>query len=317
MVTHSVCNPETNIIHCDQLTKVYKKYWPVRRFLCALKNVSLSVQAGRIVGLIGPNGAGKTTLLNLIAGLTTPTKGSVTVCGCRAKSKKAHAGLGYMPETPALLGRYSARDVLKYHGGLLGLSWRENRREVGRVLQTVELERDAHRACAGFSLGMKQRLSLGIAIMNKPRVLLLDEPSNGLDPIGIIQLRELLKQWSESGTTIIISSHRLDELTKVTSNFVFLHHGQTVSIEEDANENLRRKLFVGVISNGRNIAQQISSEYDIADASDSEIIVDVDSQDIVPDVIGKLVNIGARITHVIPNKEGIEDTFVRLHNERE
>jgi ABC-2 type transport system ATP-binding protein len=308
-------NNEDGIISCDQLAKAYKKYWPVRRRLWALKNVSLSVKTGQIVGLIGPNGAGKTTLLNLIAGLTNPTEGSVKVCGHSAKSKEAHRHLGYMPESPAFQGRYNARAVLHYHGGLLGLRRRDIRLETDRVLRTIELEHDANRACAGFSQGMKQRLALGIAILNNPDVLLLDEPSNGLDPIGIIQLRDLLKQLGDAGTTIIISSHRLDELTKITSNFIFLHRGKTVSFEERMHADQGVKLHIVVISNGHEIARRISPEYQIADTTENEVIIEADSEDIMPEVICKMVNVGARITHAAVHRESIEDVFVRLHGE--
>ena len=188
-------NKQTAVVKCKQLTKVYKSLWIGHsKAVCALKNISLSVNKGQIVGLIGPNGAGKTTLLNMIAGLIFPTEGCLTVCGHPARSIKARYSLGYMPEHPSFLGRYSARAVLKYHGALLGLSRKAISLQTDKSIQRLQLQEFANRPCSGFSQGMKQRLALAIALMNDPRVLLLDEPSTGLDPIGIIQLRDLLKQ---------------------------------------------------------------------------------------------------------------------------
>ena len=188
-------NKQSAVIECKQLTKVYKGLLTGRsKAVCALKNISLSVNKGQIVGLIGPNGAGKSTFLNLMAGLIFPTKGCVTVCGYHARSTKARSGLGYMPEYPAFLGRYSARAVLRYHGSLLGLSQKAISLQADKSIQQLQMQEFIDRPCSDFSQGMKQRLALAVALMNDPQVLLLDEPSNGLDPVGIIQLRDVLKQ---------------------------------------------------------------------------------------------------------------------------
>ncbi len=173
-------------IECKQLTKIYKSLWvPRSQQVCALRDVSLSVSPGQIVGLIGPNGAGKTTLLNLIAGLLLPTKGTISLCGHPARSLESRQSLGYMPESPAFLSAYSARNVLRYHGALCGLPRRECFERVDGLLRQLELQDAAHRPCRGFSQGMWQRLALGIALVGNPRVVLLDEPSNGLDPSGV------------------------------------------------------------------------------------------------------------------------------------
>ena len=218
------------VIECKQLTKLYKSLWTDRsKAVCALRDVSLSVSEGQIVGLIGPNGAGKTTLLNLIAVLILPNQGRISICTHPARSIEARRRLGYMPEFSAFQNRYSARAVLQYHGGLMGLSRSEISAEVDRLIHELKLQEFVNRPCSGFSQGMKQRLALAIALMNNPDVLLLDEPSNGLDPVGVIELRKLLKQLCESGITILISSHRLGELEKLTSNYIFLYRGQIVS----------------------------------------------------------------------------------------
>lgn len=305
------------VIECEQLTKVYSSVWTDRsKAVCALRDVSLSVSKGQIVGLIGPNGAGKTTLLNLIAGLILPNEGRISICTYPARSIEARRRLGYMPEYPALQNRYSARAVLRYHAGLMGLSRSEIDDEVDRLIPELKLEEFANRPCSGFSQGMRQRLALAIALMKNPDVLLLDEPSNGLDPVGIIELRNLLKQLRESGTTIVISSHRLGELEKMTSNYIFLYRGQIVSFGDRIASGHIGRLRVELLSDGRRIAGRILSPAKVLNASDTEIVIAVSETKEVPALIRKLVEGGAEITGVALQTENIEDVFLRLYNEK-
>jgi ABC-type multidrug transport system ATPase subunit len=308
--------PQAAVVECGGLTKVYRKLLARRaRDVCALRQVSLSVRKGQIVGLIGPNGAGKSTLLNLIAGLILPTEGTVTVCGHPARSVKARDGLGYMPEHPAFLGGYSARATLRYHGALLGLSRPAIAAQVDKSVQQLQMQDFIDRPCSDFSQGMKQRLALAVAIMNDPQLLLLDEPSNGLDPVGIIQLRDLLKQLCEAGTTIIISSHRLGELEKLTSDYLFMHRGRIVSFADRPAPGQAGCLRIGVTSDGRRLAQTLLPADRVLDASDTELLLNVSDPAEVPDLIASLAQGGARITSVFLHKADIEEIFLRLCQE--
>ena len=309
--------PQKAVVECEQLTKVYRSVWTGRsKAVCALKDVSLSVYRGQIVGLIGPNGAGKTTLLNLIAGLILPNEGRISICAHPVRSIEARGRLGYMPEYPAFQNRYSARAVLHYHGGLMGLPRPRIATEVDRLIHELKLNEYADRPCAGFSQGMKQRLALAIALMNNPEVLLLDEPSNGLDPVGIIELRNLLKQLRQSGITIVISSHRLGELEKLTSNYIFLYRGQIVSFGDKITSGQTGRLRVELISDGHLIAEKIPSSTQVLNASESELVLAINDTKEVPAVVRTLVESGAEITGVTLQTENIEDVFLRLYNER-
>ena len=308
---------QNTVVECEQLTKVYSSVWTGRsKAVCALKNVSLSVSRGQIVGLIGPNGAGKTTLLNLIAGLILPNQGRISICAHPVRSIEARRRLGYMPEYPAFQNRYSARAVLQYHGGLMGLSRSEIADEADRLIHELKLQEFVNRACSGFSQGMKQRLALAIALMKNPAVLLLDEPSNGLDPVGIIELRNVLKQLRESGTTIVISSHRLGELEKLTSNYIFLYRGQIVSFGDKITSGQTGRLRVELVSDGSRIAERIPSPTEILSASDTELVIAVGDSKEVPAIVRELVESGADIVGVTVQTENIEDVFLRLYNER-
>lgn len=310
-------NKQTTVIECKQLTKVYKGQLVGRsKAVCALKNISLSVSKGQIIGLIGPNGSGKTTFLNLMAGLIFPTKGCITVCGYPARSIEARSGLGYMPEYPAFLGRYSARAVLRYHGALLGLSQKAISLRTDKSSQQLQMQEFIDRPCSDFSQGMKQRLALAVALMNDPQVLLLDEPSNGLDPVGIIQLRDMLKQLRDSGAAIVISSHRLGELEKLTSDYVFLYRGEVISLGDRIVAGQAGRLRVELVSNGNDIAEKLLSPSKILGVSDTKLEIAVSNLEEVPDIVSNLAKGGARITSVLLQRENIEDVFLRLYNER-
>jgi len=305
------------VVECTRLTKTYQKLLPgSKKAVCALRDVSLSVHKGQIIGLIGPNGAGKSTLLNLIAGLILPTEGHVTVCGHRARSVQARRGLGYMPEHSIFIGGYSAKATLRYHAALLGLSRGAISSQVDESIEQLRMQEFAHRPCSDFSQGMKQRLALAIAIMNQPQVLLLDEPSNGLDPIGIVQLRDLLKQLRDSGTTIIISSHRLGELEKLTGDYLFMHRGQVISFGDKIMASQAGKLCVELVSGGNEIAQKLLPASKVLSASDTELMIGLSDPQEVPDIVCDLARGGARITGVLMQSENIEEVFLRLCNER-
>lgn len=304
------------IVQSQGLTKVFRRLLAGGdKAVYALRDVSLSVHAGQIVGLIGPNGAGKSTLLNLIAGLIVPTEGRVTVCGHRARSVAARRYLGFMPEHPVFPGLYTARAVLRYHGALLGLSRSAIAGQLDRAVQQLQMQEFIDRPASDFSQGMKQRLALAIAMMGDPQLLLLDEPSNGLDPVGIVQLRDLLKQLRDAGAAVVISSHRLGELEKLTSDYLFMHRGRIVSIAEKLAASQAGQLRVELVSNGVDIAERLLPASKVLSVTDKELIIAVADPDEVPELVSDLAKGGARMMSVLLQRDNIEDLFLRLCNE--
>ncbi len=304
------------VVECTGLTKVFRRpFADLDKAVYALREVSLSVHQGQIVGLIGPNGVGKSTLLNLIAGLILPTKGRVTICGHPARSVGARRYLGFMPEHPVFPGLYTARAVLRYHAALLGLSGKAVSRQVEQSIEQLQMKEFANRPATDFSQGMKQRLALAIAMMSDPQLLLLDEPSNGLDPIGIVELRDLLRQLRGSGTSVVISSHRLGELEKLTSDYIFMHQGRIVRFGDELAASQAGQLHVGVVSDGEAVVQSALPASKVLKASDKELTVAIGDPDEVPDIVSDLVTNGARITSVVLKRENIEDVFLRLCGE--
>ncbi len=191
------------MLETNALTKTFKGQ-------AAVDHVSLHVPEGSVYGLLGPNGAGKSTLLKMVCGMLRPTSGSIAFAG-RPWTRADLDGIGALIETPPLYDNLTARENLRVRTTLLGVP--ESR--IDEALATVELAHTGSKRAGQFSLGMKQRLGIALALVGSPRLLILDEPTNGLDPVGIQELRALIRSFPERGITVVLSSHILNEVEHV------------------------------------------------------------------------------------------------------
>lgn len=209
------------ILATKNLTKNYNK-------TSALQNVNLELKQGEIYGLVGKNGAGKTTLLRILSGQAFPTEGSVSIFGMTSESdlNRERKRIGSIIETPSFYANMTAEQNLEYYRIQRGIPGKSCVKE---ALAEVGLLNTGKKKYKGFSLGMKQRLGLALALMNQPEILLLDEPINGLDPFGIVEIRNLLiKLNQEKNITILISSHILSELSNLVTYYGFIDKGVLV-----------------------------------------------------------------------------------------
>lgn len=223
---------EKEILRISGLTKRYQKK-------AALDHVSISIKQGQIYGLVGNNGAGKTTLMRMITGTACWEEGSLVLFGVEQSEKmgRERKRLGSLLETPAFFENMSGRQNLEYYRIQLGIP---GKKCVEDLLLQMGLGDAAEKKVKGYSLGMKQRLGIALALLNHPDFLILDEPINGLDPRGIIEIRNiLLKLSEEKGVTILISSHILAELTNLATHFCFMDRGKV--LEEISKEELEEK----------------------------------------------------------------------------
>ncbi|MFW9334785.1 lantibiotic protection ABC transporter ATP-binding protein [Paenibacillus polymyxa] len=179
----------------------------------AVNNVTLSIQENSVYGLLGPNGAGKSTTLKMLTGMLRPTAGEILFQG-KPWSRKDLAQIGALIEAPPLYENLTARENLKVRTTLLGLP--DSR--IDEVLNIVDLTHTGKKRSGQFSMGMKQRLGIAIALLNHPKLLILDEPTNGLDPIGIQEQRELIRSFPKHGITVILSSHILSEVEQIVDH---------------------------------------------------------------------------------------------------
>lgn len=211
------------LIRLEGVTKRYGR-------VTALDNLSLEVPEGTVCGLLGPNGSGKTTAIRILLGLTRLNGGRAELLGCKPGGpgfRQAVSLTGSLIEGPALYGRATARQNMKIQAATLGLSNVDA--EIRRLLDLVGLSDRADSRAHGFSLGMKQRLGLAIALMGGPRLVILDEPTNGLDPSGIVEIRELIKRLPESGSTVMVSSHLLSEVQLMCDRATIIKDGKLIA----------------------------------------------------------------------------------------
>jgi ABC-2 type transport system ATP-binding protein len=222
------------ILQTKNLCKVFQKQR-------AVNNVSISIQKNSVYGLLGPNGAGKSTTLKMITGMLHKTSGEILFEG-HPWGRNDLNDIGALIESPPLYENLSARENL-----LLGLP--DSR--IGEVLQTVDLTNTGKKRAGQFSMGMKQRLGIAIALLNHPKLLILDEPTNGLDPIGIQELRGLIRSFPEKGITVILSSHILSEVELIADHIGIISNG-ILGYEAQINpgENLE-SLFMEVVSKSK------------------------------------------------------------------
>ena len=192
-----------------------------------LKSINININEGEIYGLLGRNGAGKTTIMKIILGLTKPTKGKVILLGSDTstdKGKEVLKNVGCIIESPGFYSNLTATENLMIFAKLRG----DSENSVKEALKLVNLPYNDKKLFGKYSLGMKQRLAIANAIMHKPKVLILDEPINGLDPIGIAEVRDLIKSLKENGTTILISSHILPELENLADRIGIINDGNLI-----------------------------------------------------------------------------------------
>ena len=208
----------------------------------AVNNISLNIKKNSVYGLLGPNGAGKSTTLKMITGILKPTSGSIEFDGHLWKRNDLEH-IGALIEMPPLYENLTAYENLKVRTALLGL----DDARINEVLQIVQLTNTGKKRAGQFSLGMKQRLGIANALLNHPKLLILDEPTNGLDPVGIEELRELIRSFPAKGITVILSSHILSEVQQ-TADHIGIIAGGILGYEGklNANENLEQ-LFMDVV----------------------------------------------------------------------
>ncbi len=227
------------MLETKDVTKKFKTQYAVNK-------VSLRVPKNAVYGLLGPNGAGKSTLLKMVTGILKPADGKIFIDG-RPWSRKEMEQIGALIETPPLYNNLTARENLKVRTLLLNLP--DTR--IDEVLKRVDLTETGSKRAGQFSLGMKQRLGIAIALLNHPKLLILDEPTNGLDPFGIQEMRRLIREFADSGMTVIVSSHILSEVEQVADYIGIIADGVLGYQGEMKEGDHLEELFVNVVAKQR------------------------------------------------------------------
>ena len=213
------------VIETRNLSKIYRDFWG-RKKVHALKSLDIEVRPGEIFGLLGPNGSGKSTTIKLILGLLFPTSGRVLVFDQDASETKKNGRIGYLPEESYLYKFLTADETLDFYGRLFDMSGAERKQRVAELINLVGLQGAKHRQLREYSKGMTRRVGLAQALINNPDLILLDEPTTGLDPIGTREMKDLILALRDQGKTILLCSHQLADVQDVCDRVAILHQGE-------------------------------------------------------------------------------------------
>lgn len=296
------------ILRTDKLSKKYKQDY-------AIENINVTIKKGEIYGFIGQNGAGKSTMLRLVTGLTFPTSGSIELFGNNNPKDfpELQKRMGAIIENPALFLNMTARENLEVQRLQKGIPGKDC---IDKTLELVGLTDTGKKKTKNFSLGMKQRLGLAIALLSDPEFIILDEPTNGLDPMGIVELRELIKKLNrEKGLTVLISSHILSELHQLATKFGIIHKGKLVEelsskeLDEKCKQHLRIK--VDDPARGATVLEKhlFTTDFEVMEDGMIKLYRHFDD---VRKVSRALTNNGLVIEHLSQTGDSLESYFSKL-----
>ncbi len=300
-------SPTTSVISVESLTFGYTSKIPI------LKQLNLNVPPKSIYGFLGANGAGKSTTIRSILGLLKPQSGDIRIFGKEVRPNRLEIfqKVGSLIESPSFYKHLSAYDNLKISCKYLNLPFSR----IDEVLELVNLSKHSNRISKEYSTGMKQRLGLAMALLSDPDLLILDEPTNGLDPTGIIEFRNILTHLNELGKTIFLSSHLLSEIEKIASqvgiikNGVMLFQGTIEELEKFRKSGLQVNI---VSSDAMKASEILGSRFENKIVGTDSIEVALEDRESLPDIIEEFVKKGIRLYEVSYQKDDLEKLFINL-----
>lgn len=293
------------VIVTEQLVKEFGR-------IQALKGVSLRVERGEIFGLLGQNGAGKTTLIKILLGILSPTRGSASLLDEPVGKVPVRARVGYLPEDHRFPDYHTAASLLQFYGTLVGMPQSRIRARSEEVLEMVGLVGRKDYKIRTYSKGMKQRLGIAQAILHEPEIVFLDEPTDGVDPVGRREIRAMMADLKKKGTTIFLNSHLLGEVEMICDRVAILQQGEVVQMGDIPTLTQQR----GSYSIGLAPGQELPVEevrglgYHARREGDRWEVTLRDGQDIDP-VVGLLVGRGLHLRHLTEKRQTLEDLFVQ------
>jgi ABC-2 type transport system ATP-binding protein len=293
------------VIETINLSKNYKR-------IQALRGVSIVVKKGEIYGLLGQNGAGKTTLIKVLLGIISGWQGEAQLLGKAAGRADVRARVGYLPEDHHFPDYHSSYSLLDFYCQLLGVSGSGRRRRIPEMLELVGLKGRMHYKIRTYSKGMKQRMGIAQAIVHNPEVVFLDEPTDGVDPIGRREIREIMLRLKERGVTIFLNSHLLSEVEQICDRVAILQKGQVIREGSIAELTRQRGLFQLGLALGQLLPREELAKigFDAQSRGDLWEIGLQDGQSIDP-VVDLLRSRGLSIRHLVEKRQTLEELFMK------
>ena len=299
-------------VEIDGLTKDYPVGSFARKTKRALDHLTLTIGEGEIFGLIGPNGAGKTTTLKLLMGLIFPTEGHAQILGKPLGDLSMKAEIGYLPEHPYFYDYLTGRELLDYFGHLFGMSGDERRQRSQELLRRVDLTAAADLQLRKYSKGMTQRLGVAQALLNRPRVVFLDEPMSGLDPMGRRDMTLLIRELNQEGATVLFCSHILPDVEALCDRVAILNQGRQVKAGR-LSEILDLSLTIEVVLDkvSEDLERKLSRMSKRLQRLGKGVKLELENDEILGNVLGLVQTNGARLVSVHPVRQTLEEYFVR------
>ncbi len=303
-------------VETKDLTKIYSSSFGKKK-VQALVDFNLDVESGLIFGLLGPNGAGKTTFIKLLLGITFPTAGSAKILGEQVSNYQVKKKIGYLPENHKYPPYLKGGEVLEYFGKLGGVNGAELNRKMDELLALVKLTQWKKTKVKAYSKGMMQRLGLAQALINDPELIFLDEPTDGVDPIGRKEIRDILLELKGQGKTIFLNSHLLSEVELITDRVGILNKGKLLREGTVKELTEKKEEYKVAIEDNDDALKEISSNNSFTKISNGTYSVKVTDINELNKIIDDLRNRKILIKEILPMKSTLEEMFISLINEEE
>lgn len=292
-------------IETKDLTKTYRARF--REKANVVDHLNLTVEEGEIFGFLGPNGAGKTTTIKMLLGIIYPTSGTATVLGKEVGDMEVHRMISYLPEKPYYYEHMTGMEVLQFYSALFGI---RDKAKCQALLEKVNLAGDAYKTISQYSKGMQQRIGLAQSLLNDPRLLFLDEPTGGLDPIAHIEIRDLILQFRDEGKTCFISSHELSDVERICDRVAIINNGKLAALGRLDDLLAGGRVEITADINDEAFAASLHSADNIVSYRSGRLIVDVPDNSDLNALIDAIRTKGGQIHSVIPRRKRLEDLFV-------
>ncbi len=304
-----------NVIETNGLSKIYSSFG--KKEVQALNSLSLNITEGSIFGLLGPNGAGKTTLIKILLGITFPTNGSARILNEDISNYKIKSKVGYLPENHKYPSYLTGGNVLKFFGRLGGMDGNSLNKKIDELLEMMNLTKWKKSKVKTYSKGMMQRLGLAQALLNDPDLIFLDEPTDGVDPIGRKEIRDILIELKNRSKTIFLNSHLLSEVEMITDRVAILNKGKL--LKEGTVKELTEKTEeykISVEGEGLdNISFENISGFSIKKNKDGSYSAKVNDTLVLNKAIDIIRSKEKIIKEIVPLKFSLEETFIEIINE--
>ena len=303
-------------VEVSDLTKIYRAGLKKNR-VTALKNFSLNVSSGNIFGLLGPNGAGKTTLIKILLGITFPTDGNARILGESIYNFEIKKRVGYLPENHRFPPYFTADQLLKFVAEITGYESKNINTRIDELLDLVKMHRWKKTKIKKYSKGMMQRIGLAQSLINDPDLIFLDEPTDGVDPIGRKEIRDILSELKSQGKTIFVNSHLLSEVELISDRVAILNKGELITegtVEDiTTNKELYKISFDSSIPS--DLMDNSLKEYSLRNVENNSYTVKVNDISSLNKFIDEVRKLNLNIHSIVPQRSSLEEMFITLIKE--